>query len=62
MAKDKAELRVSIDKPLLKRVQVLANILEMSQAELISILISDCMPEKFKDYYERYNLSDLNGD
>jgi hypothetical protein len=32
MAKDKAELRVSIDKPLLKRVQVLANILEISQA------------------------------
>jgi hypothetical protein len=63
MAKqDKGELRVVIEKRLIKQVQIVCSLADKSQSELISELISECLSERYPDLWRQHRIDLVNGD
>jgi lambda repressor-like predicted transcriptional regulator len=59
---EKSELRSVIDKRLIKQVQIIASLLEISQSDLVAQVLQEYLPEKYAELFEKYNLDKVNGD
>jgi hypothetical protein len=59
---DKSELRAVIDKRIIKQVQIVASLVEMSQSDLVAQCLQEYLPSKYPELFERYNLDKVNGD